>query len=220
MAVSSVYTLKSLSEQVIRIFNESRPTVEEKLDRREVSKVLRTLAAEKIGLRWYKVRQTGEVKYLGGLFMATFKGVEVSEDVETGENYIDLQAMPEDLPDDTGLQGIRPETGKTDKDEWMIPIPPNADMIINQLPAGALQHRFGFRQMQFKVFFTEVRSRTLLDEKINTVEIRMITVGPEDVADDAPFPFPNDMIVQLLKEVLAIFGVEQQQVADLVNDNQ
>ncbi len=220
MAGQSIYTLDALSEQVIRIFTAARPTVEVKLERREVSKAMRSIAAGLIRGRWFEMKNTKEVQHLGHIYMATFNGVEVKEDDDTGEFYIDLPAIPEDLPDDTGIQNIQPETGKANKDIPMIPIPLNADIILNQLPVSALEQRFGFDWRRTKVYFTEQNERTVEDEGIDTVQVRMITVGPEDVDDFSPFPIPSDLIKMLLTETLITFGVEvDPDRVDLINDN-
>jgi hypothetical protein len=220
MAGQNIYSLDALSEQVIRIFTASRPTADVHLERREVSKAMRGVAAGLIRNRWFEMKNTKEVQHLGHIYMATFDGVEVKENDDTGEFYIDLPAIPEDLPDDTGIQNIQPETGKAIKDIPMIPLPLNADIILRQLPAGALEQRFGFDWRRDKVYFTEQNERTVEEEGIDTVQVRMITVGPEDVADEAPFPIPADLITMLLSQTLVIFGVSvDPERIDLVNDN-
>jgi len=220
MAGQTIYTLDALSEQVIRIFTAARPTADVHLDRREVSNAMRTMAAGLIRGRWFEMKNTGEVNHLGHIYMATFNGIEVKEDQETEEYYIDLPAIPEDLPDNTGIQNIQPETGKAIKDIPMIPLPLNADIIIGQLPVGALEQRFGFDWRRDKVYFTEQNERTVEEEGIDTVQVRMITVGPEDVDNFSPFPIPADLIPMLLSQTLAIFGLEvAPERIDLVNDN-
>jgi len=219
MAATGIYTLESFSEECLRIIDETRPTQDTKLEKREIAKAARTIAAVLIRGRWYEARNTGENKNLGGLFLAVFNQIEIKEDPDTEEEYIDLPAIPEDFPDESGLQNIQPDTGNASKDEPMIPIPQNADIVLNQLPTGALEHRFGFTQRHLRAYFTTKNGRTLDEENIDEVQVRMITVGPEDVADDKPFPLPGDLWPELFKQTLALFGISQQEEPDLVNDN-
>lgn len=220
MAGQTLYSLAALSEQVIRILTAARPTSDVHIERREVSRQMRSIAAGLIRGRWFEMKNVGEVKSLGHIYLATFKGVVVKQDDDTEEYYIDLPAIPEDLPDDTGLQNIQPETDTPEKNKPMIPIPMNANIILSQLPVGALEKQFGFMWRRDKVYFTEQVDRTLKDEGIDKVTVQMITVGPEDVDDKSPFPLPSDLFNTLLIGTLSIFGLEiTPENLDLINDN-
>lgn len=221
MAGRTLYTLNALAEQVIRIIQNHRPTQENKVDKREVARYMRGIAAELIRGRWFEMKNAGEVNQLGHIYMAEFDDVDVQED-DKGVCYIDLPAIPESLPDETGIQNIQPATGKPEKDIPMVPIPMNARIVINNLPVSGLQNRWGFEWRRNIVRFTEQEGeRTLLKEGIKKVRVDMITVGPEDVEDDAPFPIPSDQFPGLVTKTLAIFGISVDEKAlDLLNDNQ
>jgi hypothetical protein len=221
MAGTTLYTLNSLSEQVLRIIQNHRPTQENKLDKREIARYMRGVAAELLRGRWFEMKNAGETNALGHIYMAEFDDVEVKVDTK-GVNYIDLPAIPESLPDETGIQNIQPATGKPEKDIPMVPIPMNARIVIQNLPVEGLQNRFGFEWRRNIVRFTEQQGeRTLLKENIKKVRVDMITVGPEDVENDAPFPLPSDQFPTLLTKTLAIFGISVDEKAlDLLNDNQ
>lgn len=214
------YTLNGLAEQVIRLFNAMRPTAEVKLEKREVVRQVRSIASELTRNRWYEMRSTGEVKHLGQLYMGQFDGVEVLKDDITKDNYCWLPAQEEDLPDGTGIQSIVPNTNNAEKNTQMIPIPPNAEIILSQLPAGALEQRWGFMPKRDKVVFSKLRGKTLLEERIETVNIVQV-VALADTIDDpsASIPIPQDLIPELLKQTLAIFGVGEKIPEDVVNDN-
>jgi hypothetical protein len=214
------YTLNGLAEQVIRLFEASRPTVETKLEKREVVKQVRSIASELTRKRWYEMRSTGEVKHLGQLYMGRFDGVVVEKDETTKENYCYLPAQEEDLPDGTGIQSVVPNTNNAEKNTQMIPIPPNAEIVLSALPAGALEQRWGFMPKRDKLVFTKLNGKTLLEEQIKTVNIVQI-VSLADTVDDpsAPIPIPHDLIPELLKRTLAIFEVNKKFEEDVINDN-
>lgn len=217
------YTLNGLAEEVIRLFTSYRPTEELKLEKREVIANIRTIASELTRKRWYEVRQTGESKGWSQLYMGRFDGIAVEVDELTKENFIWLPVFEEDTPQGDGIQSIVPNTKNKDKNIQMIPIPPNAEVVLSQLPVGALEQRWGFMPKRNKVTFTRLRGRTLLEERITTVNVVMI-VALADTVDDlsAPIAIPQDLVPELLRQTLAIFGVEKQlnkEGADLVNDN-
>lgn len=220
MAGQTLYTLDALAEQVIRLMKGGRPTSDIHIDRREISRQMRAIASELIRGRWFEMKNTGEINELGHIYLATFNGVEVKEDEDTDEFYIDLPAIPENLPDGTGIQNIQPETKTPEKNVPMIPIPMNANIILSQLPVGALENHFGFMWRRTRAYFTEQNGRTVGQEKIEKVMVQMITVGPEDVDDYSPFPIPSDLIPMLLTRTLTIFGIEvAPDNIDLINDN-
>ena len=214
------YTLNGLAEQVIRLFNAERPTAEVKLEKREVIKQVRSIASELTRKRWYEMRSTGEVKHLGQLYMGEFNGVEVEKDDVTKENFCWLPAQEEDLPDGTGIQSVVPNTNSAEKNTQMIPIPPNAEIILSELPVGALEQRWGFKPKRDKLVFTRLRGKTMLEEKITTVNIVQV-VALADTIDDpsSPIPIPHDLIPELLKQTLAIFGLAKEFKEDVTADN-
>ena len=214
------YTLNGLAEQVIRLFNNMRPTSEEKLEKREVVKQVRVIASELTRARWYEMRSTAEVHHLGQLYQGVFDAIPVLKDDNTGENYIFLPVTEEDMPNGDGIQSIVPNTKDAAKNKQMIPIPPNAEIILSQLPAGALEQRWGYMPKRDKVTFTELNEQTLLQERITSVNLVMI-VALADTIDDpsANIAIPQDLIPELLKRTLQVFGIKEQFKEDLVNDN-
>lgn len=222
-APRTLYTLNGLSEQVIRLFNNYRPTAEVKLEKREVANQVRSIASALTRNRWYEMRSTNEVRHLGQLYMGDFKNIPVEKDDITKENYIWLPVQEEDMPNGDGIQSIVPNTNNKEKNRAMIPIPPNVEIIIDQLPVGALEQRWSFMPKRNKVVFSKSKGKTLLEERITSVNIVMIVALADTVEDpSAPIAIPMDLIPELLKQTLAIFGVEREispKEADLVNDN-
>lgn len=213
------YSLNSLAEQVIRILNAERPTQEVKLEKREVVKQVRSIASDLTRKRWYEMRSTGETTHLGELYLGEFNGVEVERDELTKENFCWLPAQQEDLPDGTGVQSVKPNTNTAEKNTEIIPIPPNAEIIISQLPVGALEQRWGYKLKRDKLVFTRQRGRTLLEENIKSVNIVQVVTLADTIDDpSAPIPIPQDIIPELLRRTLAIFGVSKEMEEDVIND--
>ncbi|MDX1629674.1 MAG: hypothetical protein R3345_13300, partial [Fulvivirga sp.] len=215
------YTLNSLAEQVIRLLNSNRHTAEIKLDKREVVKQVRSIASELTRKRWYEVRSQTDVKHLGQLYLAEFTGVSVEKDTSTGKNFCWLPAHEEDLPDGTGIQSVIPEHKNKEKNDPVIPIPPNASVIISTLRAGALEQRWGYEPKRDRLVFTKRKGKTMLEEGIKTVTVNMVVALADTIDDpDQPIPFPSDLLPELLRRTLSIFGLEKKFEEDLVNDNQ
>ena len=215
------YTLNSLAEQVQRLFEVSRPTAENKLEKREIIKAVRIVASELTRKRWYEMKQTEQTKHLGQLFVGEFTGVIVRLDDKTSDNYIYLPAQEEDLPSGDGIQSIVPEHINKSKNTQIIPIPPNAEVVLGTLPASSLEQRWGFMPKRDRVTFTKLNGRTLLQEGIKTVKVVQIVALADSVDDvNAPVAIPADMVPEVIRQTLAMFGVEKQMQEDVISDNQ
>ena len=212
-------TARQLAEQVLGLLNAHRLTRDIHVDEREVISRIRDAGSTLIRNRWYTMKNDGEITYMPFTYIATMEGVEVKEDND-GNNYSDLPVQVDDLPDESGIQSIEPEGKDVEVErEPMIPIPTMARQILKRLPAGVLEHRFGYEPRGNKVYYTERLGKTLLDENIDTVTMHVVTTGPEAVADDAPFPVSPHSRNELILNVLQMFGLSQQQAEDVVNDN-
>jgi len=212
-------TVRQMAEQVRSLLQAGRPTRDLHFDEREIMGRVRDTASSLMNARWYQGRNDGESKAVYSGWVMKFEGVTIQED-SNGNNYAELPAEPDDLPDDTAIQGIWPEGDNIKEDlEVFIPIPHNARAVLYRLPAYALEQRFGYYPEAEKVVFTKRRGQTLIDEKINTVSMEIVTTNPKEVSDDDVLPISPHLRNQLLLSVLQTFGVSAAMGTDLVNDN-
>ncbi len=203
------------------MFTSFRPTSEVKLERREIYPVIRSVASELTRKRWYEVRQTGETKAWSQLYLGVFNDIPVELDANTGDNFSFLPVPEEDTPNSDGIQSIIPVVKNAEKRIPLIPIPINAQVVISQLPVGVMEGRFSYTAARNKVIYTKNRGRTLLQEKINFVDITMITPLADETEDvNSPIAISNDLLPELLRLTLATFGIEKEiGEEELVNDN-
>lgn len=212
------YSVLQIADQVLRIIDRGNLKLNKAYSRREIARMARDVASEMIQGSYEKKRRLGD-NQMYSQYIATFTGVTVTKD-SRGICYAELPADPDDLQNNEGIMNVWPENAsKSVHKRPLIPLPLNADVIFASLPAGALETRFGFRPLRDKIEFSTIREadkeRTVLDEKITTVRIQMVTTAPEDVADNEPFPMSPHLRRTLIVTLLSTFGVPEKEIEKL-----
>jgi len=210
-------TLNKLAVQIEHLLTKGG-TADSYIDRRVVVQHLRQACHKIFYGEWQQLKADGE-KAVSSHYIATFRGVSVKKDEDTGENYCDLPSTYVSLRDFTGVQRVVPFTKKGKVGKAMIPIPPNAMDIYENLPAGALEGQWAYEIDRDRIWFKERCGKTLLQSDIDKVEIKMITLSFESFGDDDPLPLPPEFHYDLFKEVLVVLGAGDQVIKDLTNDN-
>lgn len=211
-------TPKYLANQLHRIISKGDVVVDTPYDIRDLILLVKQVANEMIIGEWSSSYQLGQ-RTVDEHFVATYKNQTVKVDAN-GDNYIDIPVNYVNLPNHTGIQRIIPENTSSKFYKALIPIPPYAMDIYASLPAGALEQQFGFMPGREIIKFTKRNGRTMLDELLDTVEVSLVVIAPEDLGDNDYIPIPSNLEYTLLKECLRILGVSEEKVKDeLLDDN-
>lgn len=212
------YTVLQIADQVLRIIERGNLKLNKPYDRREIARLARDVTSELLRGSYIEKKQVG-TNEIYSQYVALFEDIDVKKDAN-GICYSELPCDPDDLIDNTGIMNVFPvAASKTVHKRPLIPIPLNAMVLLAGLPAGALERRFAFHPKRDKIEYTTIREedkeRTMLDEKIEKVNIQMVTTAPEDVADNEPFPVSPHLRTTLIIKLLGIFGVPEKEIEKL-----
>jgi len=219
-------TIKGLSERILRILGGGNITRDSKFHILDVQYLVRDTAAKLIKGEWFAERNEGG-KIIDPRYITTFKGLIVKEFSDTKENYID---MPVDnyirLPYGAGIQSVRPDTTgvtrtkhtKFVENRAFIPIPNRFEDIYFQLPAGALEHQYGWMVRGNKIVFTQKDGKTLKQFDITTVIVDVVSFDSKTFQLTDELPLSSELTQQLIAEVIQILQTGSTPVRDVIND--
>ena len=208
-------TLHIMAERTRRILESGGVGRDNKWDIREIAVDLRDSANFVMKGQWFQSRKMGDV-VIPSHYVATFEGLEVKKKGE--QEYVDMPAPRIDLPDEGGVQRVRPvvedEIGKA-----MIPIPMDFMDVIGKLPTAYLEDNFAYYPTRDKIIFYKKDGRTLEDEEITHVDVDIVTISPTDVGLNDPFPAPPELIKEIIANTLQTYGMVQNPQDILLDEN-
>ena len=210
-------TLRQLSEEVNRLYSRGPAGRDSKIDIREIARLIRDVANAMIPMKHYEGRELEGDPNMGAYAIASYV-LPVLLDTRTGRNYSELSEYIR-LPHDKGVQRVKiwDESGIYRN---MIPIPYDAEAIIDSLEAGSLSNRWSYALKGFKVFYGKRCGKTVLESGYDQVDVDMVIIPPADALMDSPFPLPPDMWSQAKDKVLEQLAQLTRIPDDQDNDNQ
>lgn len=213
----AVNTIKSLSERILRIINLGDVPSETRFTLRDVDYMVRDNLGKQILGSWFAARNTNEAKDISDSFLST---ITIQVQVYTGgDNYVDLNFDWVDLPDEGGIQSVRPAILGTLPDlSAFIPTPARFADIYKGLPAGALEGQIGWSQRGKKIFFSTKNGQSLIALGVLSVDVDAVTTSQVALGQDKPLPIPPNMAYAIVMEVAQFFMPLTQAQKDMLND--
>lgn len=201
-------SLSTTSKRVKRILEGHNFVRQGHLDDREIADTLRDVAHYLMKGRWYELKKEG-VHDVPAQYVATYPDVEVQTVQRFGKTscYIDLPAIPMELPMDLGVQRIVAQSNDEDESVALIPVPRYFKDIYGSLNTGMLEGLFGYEVERGKAYFTEVDGETIKERGVEKVTVDEAVISPQDVGNDDPFPAPPEMIEQMVQLTLQRYGM-------------
>jgi hypothetical protein len=153
--------------------------------------------------------------------IATYSSVAVVNDTTFKRNYSVLPAYPMNLPNGVGIQQVRPQTGVPARDTAMIPIMPHEMELFKSLLVGSeiLKDQWTFEPDRNKVWYSRKNNKTLLEDGISAVEIKMVVYDPSAIAEDDNYPIPPEMEIEIITGVLMLHGFTTKEILDSINND-
>ncbi len=213
-------TLKKLTYQVMRMLSNGPRPKDSKLSERYLNEQIIQVTNSLLKLSWFNDKNQG-ANDINHMMIATYDDCTVLNDTVRRRNYIELPAYPVNLPNQLGIQQVRPLTGKPVMDVAMPLIMPNELEIFRGLLYGSevMKDQFTAEPDRKKIWFSEKGNKTLLQCGVTNVEVKMVIVDPSQLEEDEPFPVSANMEIDILKEVLVMNGYTPNKAADLINND-
>ncbi len=213
-------TLKKIANQVIRLLSAGPKPKDSKLDVRYIMTEVRQAVNSSIKREHFTVMNDGR-RDVTPLAIATYRDCPVLNDELFDRNYIELPSFYIQLPDGVGLQQVRPQTGNASTDRPMIIVNPHE---INMIEGSLFSLEVAKDQWiaepdRRKIWFSELNYQTLLDLNIESVEIKIVVVDPDQVTEDEPLPIDPASELDIIIQVLQLHGYTAREAADLVNNS-
>lgn len=214
-------TRRKLAAQIRRLLSNGPQTKDSKLSDRYIQELIGQVTHRLLKLDYFQGKNMGD-DVVNHLCVATYEDLTVLNDTQRKRNYVLLPAYPMNLPGGTGIQEVRPYTGKVDVDVAMIPINSGeVDLFRSQLfGLEILKDQFCWEPTRDRIYFTRRNEKSLLESNITKVQIKMVVIDPEQIEEDDNYPVPPELENQIILEVLKLHGYNPQQAADLINDGQ
>lgn len=208
-------TLRSLSAQAMRLLSNGPVPRDSKLSDLYIQTEIRQIAHKLMRIENFNSMNAGD-RDVAPNCIATYT-VDVVEHAD-GRNYSLLPAQPMRLRD--GIQQVKPVSSNADVNHAMIPIMPNEAEIFKPLLINdeILKDQWTFEPDRDRVWFSERNDRTLLEEGIDEVEMKICVIDPAQIGEDDMFPVPPEMEIDILKEVLVLHGYKPGDAVDLINN--
>jgi len=208
-------TLNIMAERVLRILEAGGVGRDQTWDKREIAADLRDNSLFVMKGEWFESRKRGD-NIIPAHYVGSFENIPIKKNGD--QEYIDLPAPRVDLPDEGGVQRVRPYCedgiGKA-----MIPIPMDFMDVIGKLPTAYLEDNRAYYATRDKIIFYKKDGCTLEEEEINSVNVDLVTISPTDVGLNDPFPAPPELIKQIIANTLQVYGMVQKPQDILLDEN-
>lgn len=178
------------------------------MDDRQIADHIRHVANMLLKGEYLRGYSEGD-KQIPPQYVSKFSGVAVSVD-SLGRNYAVLPTHFAKLPEDMGVCRVVPETGVAATMKGMIPIPMGAADLHGDILDLVLMEEWCYEVHRDRIYFTENNGQTLKEAGIDTVEIWLATISPEDVGMDDIFPTPPELQFDCIKGVLELLGMSEE----------
>lgn len=219
-------TLKNLSAQAMRLLSNGPVPRDSKLSDLYIQTEIRQVANKLLRLEYFNALNNGD-RDVDPYCIGTYT-VDVEEH-DDGRNFATLPVMPmilrgrgrEDVQGNIGIQQIKPVSSNPDLNHAMIPIMPNEAEIFKPLLVNdeILKDQWTFEPDRYKVWFSERNERTLIEDGIEEVEMKICVLDPNQIGEGDIFPIPPEMEIDILKEILLLHGYQPAAAVDLINDD-
>lgn len=217
--MDSPTTLRMMVSQVRRMLERGDVPRDTSFDEREIAKVIRDNAHYQLKGEWFELKKAG-YNVVDSHYVAQFDNVAVKEDPDTYLCYSDLPAEYVALPEGLGIQRVAPMPSyRNQNPDAFIPIPPNFEDIWGNLPAGMMEHQFGFKPARGKIIYTRKGQHSPLGDGIKKVSVSLVIISPEDISMDAHFPAPPEIRNTIIQQTLEMFGIRMTESRDNLNNN-
>lgn len=212
-------TIKSLSERILRVINLGDVPQESRFIMRDVEYMVRDNLGKQILASWFSMRQGQEGKDIADAFTSNIT-IAVQIDSRTPATcFIDLLFDWVDLPDEGGIQSVRPAVqGSLPSMDAFIPTPVRFADIYRGLPSGALEGQVGWSLRGKRIYFSERSGQNLLSLGVTSVEVDVVTTSEVALGQEKPLPIPPNIAFAIVSEVSAFFMPLTQQQKDMLND--
>ncbi len=215
---SKMTTFMTMAEQVIDLISKGEKPADSPLDERVIVRWLRQSAQRRIGGSIAAVWANGE-RVTDHNYIATFNDVEVKVDEATKDNYCDLPYFGHIfLFNNAHIQRVAPKKVSGGYGAAMIPISPHEMDIYGPLDAGYLEGQWSYEPDRFKIRFHKRMGKTLKEVGINHVQIKALSVDPNSVGDNDPIPVSQELEMDIIMDVVNIFGQGQEIEADMLTN--
>ena len=212
-------TVKSLTERILRVMNLGDVPSDSRFSLRDLDYMVRDSLGKQILASWFAMRNANEGKDITDSFISTIQ-MQVQVDQRSPANcFVDLLFDWVDLPDEGGIQSVRPAVQGTLPDlSAFIPTPARYLDIYKGLPAGALEGQFGWSLRGKRIYFSRRAGQALIDYGVDSVEVDAVTTSAIALGQEKPLPIPPNVAWAIVVEVSQFFAPLNQQQKDMLND--
>lgn len=144
--------------------------------------------------------------------------VKSNENIEWGREYVDVPTAYASLPYSQGVRSCTPYVKEERFRKAMIPLPPDVMDVAGDLPAGALEGLRCFEITKGRLFFPKTCNRSLKDDQITKVKVKLVSMDPTAVDSKELFFFPPEYRSSVIQKVLAIYGQTLNMEKDVVSN--
>lgn len=209
-------TVKSLSERILRVLNLGDVPTETRFTLRDIDYMVRDSLGRQIAASWFASRNAGENKDIADSFITT---ITRNLQDEEGNNFVDLDFDWVDLPDDSGLQSVRPSMqGLLPDLSAFIPTPARFADLYKGLPAGALEGQVGWSNRGKRIYFSKKEGKSLIELNVTSVDIDAISTSASVLSENKPLPIPPNVAFAIILEVSQFFMPLTQGQKDMLFD--
>lgn len=215
----AVNTIKSLSERILRIINLGDVPQESRFTLRDVDYMVRDALGKHILGSWYAMRKELDGRDIADAFTSIIT-LSVQTDTRVPTNcFVDLLFDWVDLPDEGGIQAVRPAIqGLLPSMDAFIPTPARYLDIYKGLPAGALEGQIGWSLRGKRIYFSTRNGQNLMALGVSSVEVDVVTTSEVAIGQEKPLPIPPNIAFSVIAEVVTFFMPLTQQQKDMLND--
>ena len=215
----AVNTIKSLSERILRVMNLGDVPQETRFTLRDLDYMVRDNLGKQILAAWFAARNSQEQKDISDSFISTITLQVQASTTFFPECFVDLLFDWVELPDEGGIQSVRPAVqGQLLDLSAFIPTPARYADIYKGLPAGALEGQIGWSLRGKKIFFSKKAGQMLLEIGVDSVELDVVSTSEIALGQDRPLPIPPNLAWNIVLEVSQFFLPLNQQQKDMLND--
>ena len=213
----AVNTIKSLSERILRVINLGDVPSETRFTMRDVDYMVRDSLGRQILASWFAARNSGEGKDISDSFISTINRTVRADSKQV--NYVDLDFDWVDLPDESGIQYVRPGVQGTLPDlSAFIPTPSRFADLYKGLPAGALEGQVGWSQRGKRISFSKRSGRSLIEMGVLSVDIDAVSTSEIALGQEKVLPIPPNIAYTIIMEVAQFFMPLTQAQKDMLFD--
>lgn len=206
-------SLKSLTEQILRILSSGNISDDINWDEREIAKAIGQSRDRRMRLFILETsKMDGEIAVTPDM-LSVYKNVTVSKDSDLNQYYSELPVgILAGLPYDMGIYHI---SLMQDQQNSFKRVPNGGVSLYHGLEASNLEGNTGFYYESGRVYYTNY-----LEEWYPGRVLMKLVAKTDDIDLDAEIPMPAEMELDVVNEVISLYGASQQQRKDTTNDSE